>query len=127
MAQRWLGVHARAALERAEATLNKAKQREHEAITKPLFHLQAQRFGTPEAAQEARIALAKRWKYPHVASSHLTEPKRYAGTGRPTPSTPLKAIAWQIQGQVRTADETIEQDKHAKACYVLGTNIAASE
>ena len=127
IAQRWLVVSSQAAFERAKATLHKVTQREHEVITKQLFHLQAQRFGSPEAAQEALSTLAKRWKYHHVASSHLTEHKRYAGKGRPTPSTPLKAIAWQIQGHVRTDDETIEQDKQAKACYVLGTNIDASE
>jgi transposase len=127
MAQRWLVVYSRAALERAEATLNTAKQREHEALTKQLFHLQAQRFGAPQAAQEALAALAKRWKYHRVASYQLTEHKRYAGKGRPTPCTPLKAIAWQIQAQVHADDETIEQAKQAHACFVLGTNIDASE
>jgi transposase len=127
MAQRWLIVYSRAALERAEATLNKAKQREHEAITKQLFHLQAQRFCAPQAAQEALAALAKRWKYHRVESSQLTEHTRYAGKGRPTPSTPLKAIEWQIQAQVHADDATIEQAKQAQACFVLGTNIDASE
>ena len=60
MAQRWLVVSSRAALERAEATLNNATQREYEAITQQLFHLQAQRFCAPEAAQEALAVLAKR-------------------------------------------------------------------
>jgi transposase len=127
MAQRWLIVYSRAALERAEATLNKAKQREHEAITKQLFHLQAQRFCAPQAAQEALAALAKRWKYHRVESSQLTEHTRYAGKGRPTPSTPLKAIEWQIQAQVHADDATMEQAKQAQACFVLGTNIDASE
>ena len=127
MAQRWLVVYSQAALERAEATLKKATQREHEAITKQLFHLQAQRFCAPEAAHEALAALAKRWKYHRVASSHLTAHKRYGGKGRPTPRTPLKAIEWQIQAHVHADDEAIERDKHAKACYVLGTNIDASE
>ena len=127
MAQRWLIVYSRAALERAEATLNKAKQREHEAITKQLFHLQAQRFCAPQAAQDALAALAKRWKYHRVESSQLTEHTRYAGKGRPTPRTPLKAIEWQIQAQVHADDATIEQAKQAQACFVLGTNIDASE
>jgi len=127
MAQRWLVVYSRAALERADATLNKAKQREYEAINKQLFHLQAQRFCAPQAAQDALSALAKRWKYHRVASYHLREHKRYAGQGRPTPSTPLKAIAWQIQAQAQADDTTLEQAKQAQACYVLGTNIDASE
>jgi transposase len=126
MAQRWLVVSSRAALERAEATLKKATERESEAINKQLFHLQAQRFCAPQAAQEALLALTKRWQYHRVASSHLTEHKRYAGKGRPTPRTPLKASEWQIQAQVHLDNEAIERDKHTKACYVLGTNIDAS-
>ena len=51
MAQRWLVVFSPAALERAEATVTKARQREHEAIAKQCFHLHAQRFSTPEATQ----------------------------------------------------------------------------
>jgi transposase len=126
IAQRWLVVYAQAAYERAAATRNKATQREHEAITKQLFHLQAQRFGAPAAAQEALAVLAKRWKYHRVESSQLTDHKRYAGKGRPTPCTPLKAIEWQIQAHVHTDDETLAQVKQAQACFVLGTNIDAS-
>jgi transposase len=124
MAQRWLVVYAQAACERAEATLKNATQREDEAIKKPLLHLQAQRFCTPTAAHDALSALAKRWKDHAIVSSHLTEHKRYAGKGRPTPRTPLKAIAWPIQGHVHADDTTIEQAKPAQACSVLGTTIA---
>jgi transposase len=127
MAQRWLVVSSRAALERAEATLKKAKEREYEAITKQLFHLQAQRFCAPQAAQDALAVLAKRWQYHRVESSHLAAHKRYAGKGRPTPSMPLKAIEWQIQARVDLDDEAIERDQQTKACYVLGTNIDASK
>jgi transposase len=127
MAQRWLVVSSRAALERAAATLTKAKQREHQAITKQLFHLQAQRFGAPSAAQEALAALAQHWTYHRVESYHLSEHKHYAGKGRPTPCTPLKAITWQIQAQIRADDATIEHAKQVKACFVLGTNIDARE
>jgi transposase len=110
-----------------EAALNHATQRAYEAISKPLFHLQAQRFGAPQAAQEALTVLAKRWRYHRLESSQLIQSKRDAGKGRPTPRTALKAIAWHIQAQVHADDDTIEQDTHAKACDVLGTNIAASE
>jgi transposase len=127
MAQRWLVVSSQAALVRADATLNKAKQREQEAIQKQLFHLQAKRFSTPQAAQEALAAFAKRWTYHRVESSHLSEHKRYAGKGRPTACTPLKAIEWHIQAQVRADDKTMAYQKQVKACFVLGTNIAARE
>jgi transposase len=127
MAQRWLVVYSQAACERAAATLKNATQREDAAIKQALFHLQAQRFPTPEAAQDALAAVAKRWMYHRVESYHLSEHKHYAGRGRPTPHTPLKAIEWQIQAQVRSDDATIEHHKQVKACFVLGTNIDASE
>ena len=127
MAQRWLVVHAQAALERAEATVTKARQREAEAIEKQLFHLQATRFPTPEVAQDALATLAKRWTYHQVESSTLIEHKRSAGKGRPTPSTPLKAIAWHIQARVRPDQEALGYRQHVKACFVLGTNIGVSQ
>ena len=127
IAQRWLVVSSRAALERAAATLKTAKEREYEAITKPLLHLQAQRFCAPQAAHDARAALAKRWQYHRLESSHLPAHKRYAGKGRPTASTPLQAIEWPIQAHVQWDDDARAQAKHTKACYVLGTNIDASE
>jgi transposase len=127
MAQGWLVVYSQAAFERAAITLKKAQQREEEAIKKSLFHLQAQRFPTPEAAQDALAAVAKRWQYHQVESSHLTEHTRYAGKGRPTPRTPRKAMAWQIQAHVRPTDEAIGHHQQVQACVVLGTNISASE
>jgi transposase len=127
MAQRWLVVYAQAAFERAAATLKNATQREGEAITKALLHLEAQRFPTPEVAQEALAVAAQRWPYHQVEASYLNEHPRDAGKGRPTPRTPRRASAWQIQAHVRPAAEVIGYHQHVQACVVLGTNISASE
>jgi len=127
MAQRWLVVYSQAALERAEATVNKATQRDYAAIEKQLFHLQAKRFSTPEAAQDALATLSKGWRYHQLESSTLIAHKRYAAKGRPTPNTPLKDPQWQIQAHVRPAEEAIWHRKQLKACFVLGTNIDTSE
>jgi transposase len=101
MAQRWLVVSSQAARERAEVSVDKACQREAEAIEKHLFHLQAQRFETAKAAHAALAALAKAWRYHQVETSNLIEHKRYLRKGKPTPRTPIKSIDWQIQVQVR--------------------------
>jgi transposase len=127
MAQRWLVVSSEAAEQRAEATVNKAQRREAEAIEKQLFHLQAKRFETPEVAKAALDTLARAWHYHQVDAYSLLDHKRYAGKGRPTPTTPLKAIAWQIHAQVRPHDEQLRQRKQQKACFVVGTNIDASQ
>jgi transposase len=127
MAQRWLVVSSEAAVQRAEATVSKAQQREYEAIEKQLFHLQAQRFETPEAAQAALGALATSWTYHQVASSSLIEHKRYACKGRPTPTTPIKALKWQIHGYARPDDEQMGYCTQCKACFVVGTNVDAHQ
>jgi Cobalamin-independent synthase, N-terminal domain len=91
----------------------------------PLLPLQAQRFGAPDAAHDARAALAQRWTSHRVASSPLPAHQRDVGTGRPTPRTPLQAIAWPIQAPVHADDEARERAQPAKACDVLGPNLDA--
>jgi transposase len=127
MAQRWLVVSSQAALARAEASVNKACQREAEAIDKQLFHLQARRFETPEAAHAALATLEQAWQYHQVATSSLIEHKHYACKGRPTPTAPIKSIDWQLQTQVRLDQEKMQSRKQHKACFVVGTNIEASQ
>jgi transposase len=127
MAPRWLVGYSQAAFERAAATRKNATPREDEALTQARFHLQAQRFPPPEAAQDALTAVAPRWPYHQVASCHLTEYPRDAGKGRPTPRTPRKASAGPIQAHVRPADEVMGYHQHVQAGCVLGTTISASE
>ena len=127
MAQRWRVVSSQAALERAKASVHKAQQREAEAIEKQLFHLQAQRFETPEAAQAALVALETAWRYHQGETSSLIAHNHYACKGRPTPTTPIKSMDWQIQAQVRPDHEKMERRTHHKACFVVGTNIEVSQ
>ena len=127
MAQRWLVVASQAAMERAEASVTKAQQREGEAIEKQLFHLQAKRFETPEAAHAALAALAKSWRYHQVDTARVIEHKHYAGKGRPTPTSPIQSLEWQMQAQTRPDQERIAFRKQQGACFVLGTNIEADD
>jgi transposase len=127
MAQRWLVVSSQAALERAEASVTKGQQREWETIEKQLFHLQAKRFETPGAAQAALAVLAKSWRYHQVDTACVIEHQRYAGKGRPTPRSPITSIAWQIRVQARPDQERIAWHKQQGACFVIGTNIDASQ
>jgi len=89
--------------------------------------LQARRFESPHSAQAALATLAKSWHYHQVASTELVEHKRYAGKGRPSAKTPIKASEWQIQAKVRLDAEAIRRSKQHKGCFVLGTNIEAND
>ena len=125
MAQRWLVVSSEAAMQRAETSVSKAHKRELEAIEKQLFHLQAQRFESPEQAQAALATQSRSWRYHQVATTEFIEHKRYAGQGRPSAKTPVKAIDWQIRAHVCPDAEAIWCQKQLKGCFVLGTNIEA--
>jgi transposase len=125
MAQRWLVVSSEAAMQRAEKSVNKACEREFEAIEKQLFHLQARRFESEQNAQAALASLSGAWRYHQVASTELIAHKRYAGKGRPSAKTPIKVIEWQIQAEVRPDAEAIRRRIQHKGCFVLGTNIEA--
>jgi transposase len=127
VAQRWLVVSSQAALERAEASITKAQQREWQAIEKHLFHLQAQRFERPEAAHAALAALANSWRYHQVESCRVIEHQHYAGKGRPTSTSPITSIDWQIHAQARPDHDRIASRKQQSACFVIGTNIDASQ
>jgi transposase len=126
MAQRWLIVSSEAARQRAEKSVSKAQQRELESVEKQLFHLQAKRFETPESAQAALNTLAGAWCYHQVATTKLTEHKRYAGKGRPSTQRSVQATLWQIQAEVCPDAEAIRRQQQHKGCFVLGTNIEAS-
>src|SRR5712671_7072464 len=127
MAQRWLIVSSEAALQRAEKRVSKAQKRELETVQKQLFHLQAKRFETQESAQAALSTLAGAWHYHQVATTELTEHKRYAGKGRPSAQTSVQATLWQIRAEVCPDAEAIHRQKQHKGCFVLGTNIEASD
>lgn len=127
IAQRWLVVCSEAAQQRAENSVSKAQHRELEAIAKQLFHLQAKRFESSQSAQAALAALCGSWRYHQVASTELIEHKRYASKGRPSAESPIKAIEWQIQAEVRPDAAAIRRRQQHKGCFVLGTNIKAKE
>lgn len=114
-------------MQRAEKSVNKAREREFEAIEKQLFHLQAQRFESPEQAQAAFATRSRSWRYHQVATTELIEHKRYADQGRPSAKTPIKASRWQIRVQVCPDAEAIGRQKQLKGCFVLGTNIGADD
>jgi transposase len=125
MAQRWLVVSSQAAMERAEASLSQAQQRAWKAIETPRLHWHAKRFATPEAAQAALTALSHAWRDHQLATSQVLDHQRDAGTGRPTPTSPLKAMEWQMQAQVRPVQEVIEAHTQQSACFIMGTHIQA--
>jgi transposase len=65
--QRWLVVFSESASHRASKTVAKTQSKEYEKINKQLFHLQAQRFNSTEAAHEALDKIVQKFR------SHVLE------------------------------------------------------
>ena len=125
--QRWLVVYSKAKEQRAQKTITKATDKEYEKVKKQLFHLQAQRFESEQAAQKALHNIVKKLTYHQVNRSKLTQYVQYAKKGRPTKDTPIKAIRRQIQTSVVPDPDKIKVRQQRKACFVIGTSIPDKE
>jgi transposase len=125
--QRWLVIYSQGALERARQSLAKAQKKEHKEIQKQLSRLAAQRFDSPKAAQQGLEKISRGPKYHQIVSPQLIPHKSYAQRGRPGPNTPVTAIRWQIRAELAVDEPRIEQLQHAKACFILATNIPERE
>ncbi len=111
IAQRWLVISSEAARQRGEQTVGKAKDKEKAQVDKQLFHLQAQRFDSQEAAKQALDKIGRKLRYHQIENPVLREHIQYAQRGKSTELTPIQAIRWQIQGGVAPDEEKIRPNK----------------
>jgi transposase len=125
--QRWLVIYSDAAEHRAQATLNRAQQKEAEQLQKKLFHLQAQRFSSDLAAQSALDQIALTLHYHNVVDPQLTQHERYQTRGRPKNNSPMTSVQWSIQAQFKINQEAMDRALQQKACFILGTNIPIAD
>lgn len=123
IAQRWLVVSSQEAGQRAKTTVAQAQAKEYEQVQKQLFHLQAQRFASGEAAHTALHKITSKLHYHQVEHTSVTPHIQYARKGRPTPETPIKATRWQVHASVVPDPAKITHRQQRKACFVLGTPI----
>ena len=121
--QRWLVVCSKPASHRASKAVAKAQSKEYEKVSKQLFHLQAQRFDSTEAAYKALDRIVQKLRYHKLESSTITQHIKYARRGKPTADTPIKAVLWQIEATITPDTDRIAQEQHRRACFVLGTSI----
>ena len=118
MAQRWLVVSSAAALERAEASVNRAQQREFAAIEKQLFHLQAQRFETPEGGASRLRRSGETMDLPPGGSlqpsrTQVLCPPREAYAHHPNP---LPYLADASPGAAESSQDCVRQATQSLFC-----------
>ena len=126
MDQRWLIIFSQHAYQQAEHTVNRAQEKRTKAISQQLFHLQAKRFDSPQEAQDALDQLEQKWDYHEIESTTLIPHKKYTKKGKPSPDSPY-TLQWQIEANVISSQEKLEQLKKYKACFIVATNIPEKE
>jgi transposase len=127
MDQRWIVVHSQAALARAQQTIDKHVAQEAESIRLELKHLRNQHFGCAQDAQAALDELQKRLMYHQLTEQQVDEKLHYAGQGRPKKGQQAERVTY-IPTAYYQVDEAKRQARlDEKACYVIGTNVDATE
>ena len=120
--QRWHVLSSDISQRQAIKKVDKKVTKEETAIEKQIFHLQAQRFESKEAATKAANALAKKWKYHRVHSTETAEHVSYEGKGRPKKDQTPTLTRYQVTVENVADVDKIEQMKIKEAHYIIGGN-----
>lgn len=120
--ERWIVIHSEQALERTKKTINKAVEKESEAIKKELKKLQARTFTCESDAKKELKKTSKKWKYHQLSSEQITSNMKYDKRGRPTEES-SKNYEWRINATAQANQTAIDQVINRGACFVLTSNI----
>lgn len=101
--------------------------RKKKQLDKQRFHLATKTFDSPQHALAPLLEMSSSWKYHRVKGKELTERKKYAKRGKPTPDTPVKAPEWQIRVKVEPDWQRLEKQQQQNACCVLATTLPPSQ
>ncbi len=125
--QRWLVVYSDSSWKRAVKKVDKACLKEANSLDKALFHLQAQRFDSPDQAVTELQNLFKKSHYYDLKGCQLTIQRSFAQKGRPTTDAQPTAQTWQISATYQLDPQRQKQAYQYQACYVIGSNIPAEQ
>ena len=127
MNQRWLVVQSKGALMRVEKTISKRVLKEYEELTGRLKKLGSMAFACKEDAAFAFKKMDKGIRYHRIELVSINELPHYSGKGRPKKDVLPERIDYHVETVVKKNEEAIESAKEQGSCYVVGTNIEASE
>lgn len=122
--QTWIVVKSSEAKSRAQATIDRQSAKEYEAITKELFHLQAQRFSCADDAQQDLSKKAKKWKYHKLDATEIIEHNHFKTKGRPKKDAIVEQVEYQLIATVKSDEEVRKAIVEQKSCFVLATNVS---
>jgi transposase len=120
--QLWILYHSDQAHSREIKTIANNVAKEHDQITKALWHLSNKEFGCESDAQNAFTQELAQARYHEVDSFELISENKHKNSGRPKTGATPKVIVYKIKGIFR--EKAIDLAKIRESCgrFILGTN-----
>jgi transposase len=119
--QRWLVVFSQAGYERELKTLERAQEREREAVEKAWRRVCQPVFNCEADAQQAAIQFNQRWKY-HQVTAQVTPITQYIRRGRPAAEDEPQVVGYHLGGEVSKHPSGIDEAQRSLGKFIIATN-----
>jgi transposase len=119
--QRWLVVFSQYAYDKETATLMRNVEKEHNVMSKALWHLGNQEFSCEKDAAKALKKFSQQLKY-HSSLAQVQPLAKHSKTGRPVKDSKPDLLFYKIEGKLTQDEEAIINTKMTKGKFILATN-----
>ena len=119
--QRWLLVYSKDAYKREIATLEKKIKKEHESVSKQLWHLSNEAFGCPSDAEKKLAEVVASIKY-HKVTHKVHKQAVYKKVGRPKKDEKPESFRYSVTAKIKKDTEGISSIRTTKGRFILATN-----
>ena len=119
--QRWLVVFSQAGYDRELKTLERAQEREREAVEKGWRKVCQTTFNCEIDAEKAAAQFNQRWKY-HQVTAQITPITQYARRGRPAAEDEPQVVGYSLSGEVQEHRPGIDEARRCLGKFIIATN-----
>lgn len=119
--QRWVLIFSEQAFAKESETLDKNIIKEHEKLTKALWHLSKEEFSCPEDALIAGSKVSKLLKY-HSISYKTEAITKFSKRGRPKKNASKEIVSYRMSYELEPDHNKIAQARNKKGRFILASN-----
>ena len=119
--QRWLVVFSQAGYDRELKTLERAQEREREAVEKGWRKVCQTTFNCETDAEKAAAQFNQRWKY-HQVTARIIPITQYARRGRPAVEDEPQVVGYSHSGKIQEHQGGINAARRSLGKFIFATN-----
>jgi transposase len=124
--QRWLVVFSQVGYDRELKTLERAQEREWEAVEKAWRKVCQPTFNCEADAEKAATQFNQRWNY-HQVMAQVTPITQYARRGRPAAEDEPEVVGYSLKGDILEHQAGIDEARRSLGKFILATNEVDTE